>query len=197
MKKMFKVMLLVLCAALLVAGSVLGTLAYLKMDTEPVKNTFVTGKVEISLYEYAVNPETGKKTNEVIAVGVENIKLVPGRVIEKNPFITVGSTSEECYLFAKIVNGLYSDADIEMVAGWTQIGNSEYWMYNTKVAANAKVDIFTSFACSTGISNGKTYANSAIEITAYAVQAEGFKDTNSNGTAADEAWAASGFATNG
>ena len=183
-------MLLVLCAALLVAGSVLGTLAYLKMETEPVKNTFVTGMVEISLYEYAVNPETGKKTDQITSAGVDNIKLVPGREIQKNPFITVGSNSEECYLFAKIVNGLYSDADIEMVAGWTQIGTSEYWMYNTKVAANAKVDIFTSFTCSTGIENGKDYVNNAIAITAYAVQAEGFDDALS-------AWNASGFATNG
>ena len=197
MKKMYKAMLLVLCAALLVAGSVLGTLAYLKMETEPVKNTFVTGMVEISLYEYAVNPETGKKTGAITSAGVDNIKLVPGREIQKNPFITVAEDSENCYLFVKIVNGLYSDASINMVDGWTQIGTSEYWMYNTEVAANAKVDIFTSFTCSTGIENGKTYANNAIAITAYAVQAEGFKDTNSNGTAADEAWAASGFATNG
>lgn len=193
MKKMYKVMLLVLCAALLVAGSVMGTLAYLKMMTEPVKNTFVTGKVEISLYEYEVNPETGKKTDTIISAGVDNIKLVPGREIQKNPFITVADGSENCYLFVKIENGLYSDASINMVNGWTQISTSEYWMYNAQVVANAKVDIFTSFTCSTGIDNGKTYANNAIAITAYAVQAEGFEDTNSNGTAADEAWAASGF----
>jgi len=36
MKKMYKGMLLVMCAALLVAGSVMGTLAYLQM-TKPGK----------------------------------------------------------------------------------------------------------------------------------------------------------------
>jgi predicted ribosomally synthesized peptide with SipW-like signal peptide len=50
MKKMYKVMLLVLCAALLIAGSVMGTLAYLK-DTKSVTNTFTVGKVEITLDE--------------------------------------------------------------------------------------------------------------------------------------------------
>lgn len=195
MKKMYKAMLLVLCAVLLVAGSVMGTLAYLKAQTGTVTNTFVTGRVEISLQEYVINQETGKKTNEITTAGVTDIKLVPGRVIEKNPFITVANSSEECYLFVKIANGLYSDAVINMATGWTQITGTDYWMYNTKVAANAKVDVFTSFTCSTAIVNGKTYADNSIAITAYAVQAEGFVDGNSNGTAADEAWAASGFGT--
>ena len=36
MKKMYKAMALVLCAALLVAGSIFGTLAYLQMTTGSV-----------------------------------------------------------------------------------------------------------------------------------------------------------------
>ena len=95
-------------------------------------------------------------------------------MIEKNPFITVADDSEECYLFAKIVNGLGTDATIAMEAGWTRIDNTDYWVYSTKVAANAKVNIFTSFTCSTNIANTTTYENNTIAVTAYAVQAEGF-----------------------
>lgn len=186
MKKMYKAMLLVLCAALLVAASVMGTMAYLQMTTYTVKNTFVTGMVEISLFEHAVNPETGKKTGISTSAGVENIKLVPGRKIEKHPYITVASGSEDCFLFVKIVNGLGQHANIHMVEGWTQIDNTDYWMYNTKVAAGANVDVFTSFTCSTAISNGLTYANNSIAITAYAVQAEGFAN-------AKAAWDAANF----
>ena len=45
MKKMYKAMLLVLCAVLLVAGSVMGTLAYLKAQTGTVTNAMTVGKV--------------------------------------------------------------------------------------------------------------------------------------------------------
>ena len=186
MKKMFKVMLLVLCAALLVAGRVLGTLAYLQMKTGTVTNTFTVGQVAITLQEYGINADGSKDTSTTTTTGISDIKLVPGRVIEKNPFIKVAANSEECYLFAKVVNGLGDDATIAMAAGWTQVTGTDYWVYGTKVAANAEVDIFTSFKCSTGVENGKTYTNNAIAVTAYAIQAEGFAD-------AQAAWAASGF----
>lgn len=194
MKKMYKAMLLVLCAVLLVAGSVMGTLAYLKAQTGTVKNTFTVGSVAITLQEYAIDNTTGKKTTDVVDK-LENIKLVPGRTIEKNPFITVGDSSEDCYLFVKIENGLDTDAVIHMIDGWARIGETNYWMYNQKVSATKKIDVFDYFTCNTEIENGATWADSSITITAYAVQAEGFVDGNSNGTAADEAWAASGFGT--
>ena len=192
MRKMYKAMLLVLCAVLLVAGSVMGTLAYLQMQTTPVTNTMSVGKVTITLQEYGIDNATGEKTDDVVDK-LENIKLVPGRKIEKNPFITVGDDSEDCYLFVQIVNGLGDAAYINMVAGWTRIDETDYWMYSARVPASERVEVFDYFTCSTEIQNGATWTDSTITITAYAVQAEGFTDTNGNGTAADEAWAASGF----
>ena len=50
MKKAKKVVALLLCAVLLVVGSVAGTLAYLA-DTDDVVNTFTVGKVDIKLDE--------------------------------------------------------------------------------------------------------------------------------------------------
>ena len=55
MKKV-KVLLLSLCAVLLVAASVLGTLAYLTSQ-DTVVNTFTVGKVKTTLDEADVHPD--------------------------------------------------------------------------------------------------------------------------------------------
>ena len=137
MKKMYKAMLLVLCAVLLVAGSVMGTLAYLKAQTGTVKNTFTVGSVAITLQEYAIDNTTGKKTTDVVDK-LENIKLVPGRTIEKNPFITVGDSSEDCYLFVKLDKSTDAKFDdfmtFEVADGWTALDNVA-GVYYCEVAA--------------------------------------------------------------
>ena len=193
MKKMYKAMALVLCAILLVVGSVMGTLAYLQAQTKTVTNTFTVGNVSITLKEYGIKADGTIDKDTVYDVTaeaktVENIKLVPGRTIYKNPFITVADNSEDCYLFVEIVNGLSGNVTINMTDGWTQIAESNYWMYETKVSENTTVNVFETVTCSTGITNDT--ATGSITITAYAVQAEGFTDNNSSGTAADEAWTA-------
>ena len=49
MKKFYKVLTIALCAAMLVAGSIAGTLAYLSMKTETKANTFTAGDINIEL----------------------------------------------------------------------------------------------------------------------------------------------------
>ena len=61
-----RVLLLVLCAALLVGASVAGTVAYLTSQ-DATTNTFTVGKVEITLQEYEVDQQTGKKTAASVA----------------------------------------------------------------------------------------------------------------------------------
>ena len=96
MKKAKKILALLLCAVLLVAASVAGTLAYLT-DNDTTTNTFTVGKVDIELQEYEVDPQTGEKTEtETVVQKLEDLELVPGRTIQKNPFITVASNSESC-----------------------------------------------------------------------------------------------------
>ena len=54
--KKSKAILMALCAVLLVAASVMGTLAYLT-STDTVTNTFTVGNVQIKLDEAKVNEE--------------------------------------------------------------------------------------------------------------------------------------------
>ena len=100
MKTKSKALLLTLCAVLLVAASVLGTMAYLT-STDTVTNTFTVGKVEIKLDEAKVNangiPEEG-----AARVTGNSYKLMPGRTYTKDPTVTVLNGSEESYVRMKV-----------------------------------------------------------------------------------------------
>ena len=179
MKKMYKAMALVLCAILLVAGSVMGTLAYLQAKTGTVKNTFTVGKVAITLQETYVDADGQSQTN---TTGYDNFKLVPGREIEKNPYITVDAGSEDCYLFVEVTNNIAEAyGTINWAAGWNKLSGN-IWYYDATDNAGERVDVFTSFNC-TNFEKYEGAANPAINITAYAVQAEGFADANAAWTA--------------
>ena len=171
MKKAKKVLLLALCAVLLVGATIAGTVAYLTAKTTEVKNTFTAGNVAIDLQEYVVDPQTGKKdTTQTPVTKLENLKLIPGRVIEKNPFVTVGSNSEDCYVFVKIVNGLGEAVTINGMENWVKLDNG-YYRYNVVVSAGNKINVFTSITCANV--DFSTVADKTITITAYAVQSEG------------------------
>ena len=102
MKTTRKALLMVLCAVLLVAGSVLGTMAYLT-DTEDVTNTFTFGKVDIKLDEATLDKETGKATSDPrTETGNTDVKMIPGRVIDKDPTVTVLGGSEACFVRMKV-----------------------------------------------------------------------------------------------
>ena len=100
MKTKSKALLLTLCAVLLVAASVLGTMAYLT-STAKVENTFTIGKVEIKLDEAKVNangiPEEG-----AARVTANSYKLMPGRTYTKDPTVTVLNGSEDSYVRMKV-----------------------------------------------------------------------------------------------
>ena len=95
MKTRSKALLLALCAVLLVAASVLGTMAYLT-DTKTVTNTFTVGSVGIKLDETDVD-EYGEKVSET-RVGANSYKLIPGRTYIKDPMVTVEAGSEAAYV---------------------------------------------------------------------------------------------------
>lgn len=85
---MKKKITLVATSVLLVAALVIGgTLAYFT-DTETKTNTFTVGNVDITLTE----PNWKN----------DNAKLIPGRVIAKDPTITLKSGSERAYTFMKV-----------------------------------------------------------------------------------------------
>ena len=95
MKTKSKALLLTLCAVLLIAASVLGTMAYLT-STDTVTNTFTVGKVEIKLDETDVTSPTGPR------VQANSYKLMPGTTYTKDPTVTVLKGSEESYVRMKV-----------------------------------------------------------------------------------------------
>ena len=95
MKTKSKALLLTLCAVLLVAASVLGTMAYLT-STAKVENTFTIGKVEITLDETDVTNPNGPR------VKANSYKLMPGTTYTKDPTVTVLKGSEDSYVRMKV-----------------------------------------------------------------------------------------------
>lgn len=100
MKTKSKALLLTLCAVLLVAASVLGTMAYLTSSAE-VKNTFTVGKVEIKLDEAKVTAD-GIPVEGADRVTANSYKLMPGTTYTKDPTVTVLNGSEESYVRMKV-----------------------------------------------------------------------------------------------
>lgn len=100
MKTKSKALLLTLCAVLLVAASVLGTMAYLT-STDTVTNTFTVGKVEIKLDEAKVNAD-GIPVEGADRVTANSYKLMPGTTYTKDPTVTVKAGSEESYVRMKV-----------------------------------------------------------------------------------------------
>lgn len=185
MKTAKKAILLVLCAALLVTASVMGTLAYLTSKTETITNTMSVGNVKITMDEAKVD-KYGVKDGET-RVMVNNYKLIPGHTYIKDPIIHVAQGSEACYLFVKISNGIagFEKAGVTTIAkqmeanGWRPlVGETGVYYMGVSIDAREEaqnVSIFTSFTID---ANAEKIANwsagGTIEIIAYAVQADGF-----------------------
>ena len=190
MKTKRKALLLSLCAVLLVAVSVMGTIAYLT-STDNVANTFTVGSIAITLDETDVDNST---------VGAErdkanSYKLIPGHTYTKDPIIHVGATSEDCYLFVKVVNEIAAieedDTDTRKTTiasqmrakGWVAVdGQTGVYVYadangNKAVSANSNITVFESFKISGSVDNATlaTYSGKTVTVTAYAVQKDGFE----------------------
>ena len=144
MKSKKKVFVTVLCAVLLVAASVLGTMAYLTSEDE-VENTFTVGNVAITLDEADVD-ENGQllnkdgavwKEGDTLAARVKNneYKLMPGHTYIKDPTVTVKKDSEPSYVKMTVTFTKASELDAIFApkgADMTSIFNgydSTYWIY--------------------------------------------------------------------
>ena len=114
MKTKRKALLLALCAALLVAASSLGTIAYLT-DTEAVTNTFSVGRVGLSLDEKDVDEDENKKDNVtvdgVIRDTANEYHLIPGHTYIKDPTVTVEGGSEDAYVRMMVTVSYSSQLD--------------------------------------------------------------------------------------
>lgn len=100
MKKTKKALLLAACAVLLVAASVMGTMAYLTSKDE-VKNTFTVGNIKINLDEAKVD-QMGDPIQGEKRVKENSYKLIPKHTYVKDPTVTVLKKSEDCYVRLKV-----------------------------------------------------------------------------------------------
>ena len=211
MKTRSKALLLTLCAVLLVAASVLGTMAYLT-SSDTVTNTFTVGSVAIKLDEAQANTD-GTLVPNAERVKANSYKLLPGHTYNKDPMVTVLSGSEPSYVkmtitFSKAneLDAIFAPggADLTKIfngydpANWTYKDNTtdaaantrtyEFWYKEAvgapdgDVALDALFDSITVPGTITG-EQLKTIGGMTITVNAYAIQADGFAD-------AGAAWAA-------
>jgi len=191
-KKILKVLAIVGCAAILIAGSIAGTFAYLTSLTGTVTNTFTAGNVKITLDEAKVTVY-GEKDGDT-RVQTNEYKLIPGHSYLKDPTIHVAADSEDCWLFVKVENGLSGieatgDTTIAsqlLAKGWTLVEGNVY-AYNTEVSAGTDIKVFDSFKIS-GNADVSGYTSATINVTAYAVQADGFTTAAAAWAAASTSW---------
>lgn len=97
MKTARKVLLVVLCAALLVGASVAGTLAFLQDKTKTVTNTFTIGNINLALVESWNFDSNGDSVDDAWQA-----KLVPGTDVAKDPVVKLTNTTEPCWVFVKV-----------------------------------------------------------------------------------------------
>ena len=185
MRTKTKTLALALCAVLLVVSTAFVTMAFLT-DKDSVKNTFTFGQVGISLDEADVNTD-GTLIEGAARVKANEYHLIPGHTYVKDPVVHVDSNSENCWLFVKLDNGLKSIIDSETIEeqmqinGWTSIdADKNIWAYKEICKANCNISTFTEFKL---VDDAKVsdFGQAVIEVTAYAVQADGF-------SSAKEAW---------
>ena len=100
MKTRSKALLLSLCAMLLVAATIFGTMAYLT-SSDKVVNTFTVGNVKINLDEAKVT-ENGVPVTPAERVKENSYKLLPGHTYTKDPTVTVEKGSESAYVRMKV-----------------------------------------------------------------------------------------------
>ena len=137
MKK--KSFIMALALVLVFAVAVGGVVAWLTATTDPVKNTFTVGDINIALTETTGN----------------NYQVIPGDTQKKDPTVTVEAGSEACYLFVKIdetnntmkVNGKdVKIVDYAIATGWTQgdgtnIPANVYYRSVASLTADDAIDV--------------------------------------------------------
>lgn len=202
--KKSKAILMALCAVLLVAASVMGTLAYLT-STDTVTNTFTVGNVQIKLDEAKANTD-GTLVENADRVKANSYKLLPGHTYNKDPMVTVLKGSESCYV--KMTVTFTKAAELDAIfapnganltsifagydsANWIDKGNTEdtkantrtyeFWYKEAVAAPDGDVALdalFDKIVVPGSITNAQlaTINDMTITVNAYAIQADGFAD---------------------
>lgn len=130
--------------AIIVFGLVLcftvgGALAWLIDTTPSVTNTFTYGDIEIDLTETS-----------------RPYEMVPGKVLSKDPKITVKADSEPCWLFVQVNESanLGEFIEYEIAGGWEEL-DTVAGVYYRKVDASTGAQTFS-------VLGGNSYNTSAL-----------------------------------
>ncbi len=195
MRAKSKILATALAAALLVTGTVFGTMAYLT-DQDTVTNTMTVGNIDITLDEAKTDVD-GTPVEGAARVQENTYKLVPGHKYTKDPTVHVEADSEDSYVFVTVTNEI---ADIEAAKtdayapilkqitdnGWKKLtGYDVYYQEYTSPAEETDLKVFDNFKINGEVENAELaeYAGKTIVVNAYAVQQDGFGS-------AEAAWAA-------
>lgn len=199
MKTRSKALLLTLCAVVLVIATVFGTMAYLT-STDEVKNTFTVGSVKITLDEAKVTTD-GKPVEGAERVKTNAYHLLPGNEYEKDPTVHVNAVSEDSWIFVKVENGIaafeaatsteengYKSISDQITAnGWKALDGvaNVYYKPYTKSAIGSDLIVFRNFKIADTANDVQGWAtlNATVNITAYAVQKDGFDTASAAWTA--------------
>ena len=110
-----KVALMSFLACLMIFSVIGGSLAWLMTSTDPIVNVFTYGNIRITLAE---------TKGEELSDG-RYFKMTPGKVIEKDPKLSVLADSEDCWLFVKIDESsdkaLSDYIEYTIADGWTAL----------------------------------------------------------------------------
>ncbi len=209
MKKTTKALAIASGAVVLVAGSVLGTLAFLT-DSEQAVNTFTVGNVQIELLETDIDGSDSDGDGYDLK---NEYHLYPGAVYTKDPTITVEDGSENAYV--RMILTVYNASGVEGYGGYTEFidgisadwklfgdpventDNSVSYEFRYKSTVNGDSGklspLFTELNIPTDINGDelKDLVDGGFKmvIDGHAIQAEGFADETAAWTAFEEQYA--------
>lgn len=190
-----KTLLAVVALVLVCAMSIMGTVAYMQMQTSGVSNTFIAaggGKLADALTlneSEAVKGDDGSYTLNSAKVTSNSYEAMPGMTLPKDPTITITKkTSAPAYLYLEVCGELPAAYSWSLNANWVEVPNTTgnnggklyVWTENGSsviTADNADLtyniianDEITIASTATGESLTTTDANKTLAFYAYLAQ---------------------------
>lgn len=166
------------------------TLAYMTAKTETLKNQFTySDGIRMTLDEDKVDPEkhTILEENAVIAgenEGNQYLNVVSNEILPKDPTVTIGKDSPDCYVFVSVKNPSKDYLKLNISNNWHEVassGDTVYYAYFenniAKVIEKSTEDtrindpVFTTVTVG-DVSTDTITALNNIEVRAAAVQAK-------------------------
>lgn len=206
-----KIVVMFAAVVLIVAATISGTLAWLTAETQEVTNTFTVGNVEISLTEHKLEDGSLSKTE---TTQENEYHFVPGDVLPKDPYVTVGDNSESCYVFVVIEEenntitvGSSTEKIVDYTTGadWMLVdGTTNVYCYvdeneTPKIATSGEIldEILKDNQVTISDKVTKSYVETVKEsqdkpelnFKAYAIQSDNLKKDGNTVTTAADIWA--------